>query len=172
MKLPNVLFHGTTRARWELGIKQNGLRGDLPRHLVVDYNHYGYVFLTSSKEEAILYAIQTYFFDEQVPSYNKINSVCMEGVIVGVKTSHIRKQIEIDPEHEMSDFFNKALGIEDMLKKIGWYGDWYRYKGNIPQSQIFSNGIVPINHPQNEWVIKIFREGTIETFKQKEVALS
>lgn len=166
-----MLWHGTTRARWELGIKQNGLRGDIPRHLVVDYSRFGYVFLTSSKQEACMYAIQTYFFDEQIESYKLINSVSMTGVVVGVKTSNLRKNLEADPEHRQQINYYKSKGILEEMEKIGWIGDWYMYYGNIAPSQIFGHAIVPIDHAENQWLIDIYREGTVKTFREKEVAL-
>ena len=68
-KIPKVLFHGTTKLRYEVGIPHNGaltsiknegLRSDVPPHMKVDLEHLGWVYLCGSIEDAKLNPTQMF----------------------------------------------------------------------------------------------------------------
>ena len=133
--IPKILYHGTCRMRWETGIRQQGLRGDMGRQFEVDEAHMGYVFMTDARAEAAMFSLMQVTYDEKLYNFRGIRE--LGGVVIGVHTSNIRDGVEVDPECEIHRKRQKEMGIDEDMKKSGLNGKWYRYFGTVQRSQIF-----------------------------------
>jgi hypothetical protein len=142
------MYHGTTLARWEIGIKHEGLKGNMPARLKVDKEHLGHVYLCDNIQDSAFYSLLTWAFDATVPSLRDYNEKGKAGVILAISTSHLRKEIEVDPEYaECLADYEKEFDPQrfDLVKKIYMNGLWYRLKGDIPSKAIVPLKIVPID---------------------------
>jgi len=136
----------------------NGLRGDLPRHLSVDYDHMGYVFLSSAIQDATFYGLVTLEMDRLNPPeiLKEMINFSNKAVVMAVQTKTIRKEIEDDPEYwDVRKAYEEA-GTWDLAKKMMMVGDWYRYYGNIPLKYIFPYKDAPIDK-QPEFMQKVYK---------------
>lgn len=94
MRVPKILYHGTTRLRWQY-IKENGvLRSDLPKADSLQARicwNVGYVYLTSGLTGAILWGLKNSIVDSI--TRNIPENTNRDPVIIAVKTSNLRDMI-------------------------------------------------------------------------------
>jgi hypothetical protein len=158
MTLPKTMYHGTTLARWEIGIKYEGLKGDMPRHLKVDNKHKGHVYLCDNIQDSAFYALLTYAFD--MHTNNKIlNQVAPTSLIIAVRTSQIRHLIEPDPEQEeVRAEYKKQLHANafNFSQKMYMNGKWYRIKDNIPTKYLTAYKMIPTD-AQDPFTMKLVK---------------
>lgn len=165
--IPKILYHGTSAIRYELGIMQQGLRGDIDRHLLVDNNHLGYVFLCDDPRDAAFYALLTCAFDDTVPKWKKLNDITGKGVILGVRTSNFKHDIEVDPERLECENDYKKDGLWEIAQKYYFNGNWYRMKGSIPRYKMFAYGEVPF-HKQDAVTMQLIKTSVEQrTFEER-----
>lgn len=155
--IPKILYHGTSRGRYEVGIKQQGLCGDMPRYMAVDYSHFGYIFLTDSVNDAAFYSLLTLEFDNQIPKFKIINEIVgNQGIILFINTSNL-EDIEPDPERERMVKFYERWGVLEEVRQMGLCANWYRVLGHIPTKYIHPYKDVPYNK-QHPIFLKIMKE--------------
>ena len=184
-KIPKVLFHGTTKLRYEVGIPHNGaltsiknegLRSDVPPHMKVDLEHLGWVYLCGSIEDAKFYALYQVEMDNLVPELHEAQSMVEEvncGSIIAVRTSLIKDSIEEDPEYEKWRKVYRQHGIPEVIlnsKTGGMYGKWYRHKGNIPKKFCMGMYDLPISS-QSPMLIEIMKAQANERYETNKIKI-
>jgi len=148
MKLPKILYHGTTLLRWNLGIRANGLKGDMPTHMKFDEGHKGYSYFSSNIHDAAFYSLYTLEMDNLVPEMKKLNTIANSGVVLTIKTSNIRDGFEEDPEYyEYKEKYSR-YGYWDIAQKTFMIGNWFRFKGNISSKNFVGTKDVPMSIQQ------------------------
>jgi hypothetical protein len=160
-----LLYHGTSKARFEIGIKREGLRGNMPRHMKIDDEHMGYVFLSSNLNDAAFYSIYTVEMDNLVEKFKPVNQIVNAGTIIEIRTSGIKHDLEIDPEQTMydEDYRREDPRMLEMYKKMCCQGQWYRYKGNIPTKYFVRVFDSPIDK-QDPFIVEGFRKQAQERY--------
>jgi hypothetical protein len=161
--IPKILYHGTTMTRWNNDIKHVGLKGNIPRRLTADEVHTGYLFFTTSPNQATSYALLSFEYDKQTmnPYYQEWNTDSRFGVILAVKTSIIKNGFELDPEGEKvkQKYIMEGVSKDDP----GMKHYWYRYKGSIPSKYILLFRSFPIDHPNLAYIREQMRRTAEET---------
>lgn len=147
--IPKILYHGTTKSRWQLGIKQRGLKANMPTHLEFDKQHMGYTYFAENLQDACYYALLTFAMDNNTQNAKRFNSVLPFGIVIAIRTSNL-KGIEKDPEWDLLKQDYIKDGEWEMAQKISMRGMWYRYKGDIPTKYIMPLVDVPVfkQYPQ------------------------
>jgi hypothetical protein len=153
--IPKILYHGTSRARWETGIKAQGLKGNMPRVISTDNRHLGYVFFAESVNVAAFYGLQTVVMDNNVNKvYKELNRILQDSAIVLIVHTKDLPGVELDPEKNNSTAWLTANGVTvEKMRKYGILGydlPWWRYKGDIPKNKVLPYVDVSYNNQSPE----------------------
>lgn len=150
MAIPKTLYHGTSGYRAEF-IMVAGLRTKMPKGLEYVENELDnkqYCYLTDDVNEAAGYAVQQAIVDERTPKAMKMKQLKQwraVGGIIAIRTSHIRHNIEIDPEQvNFETRMREAFGDTLFERFKRDHGRWYRHKGDIPRKFLTYYQVVPL----------------------------
>lgn len=145
MRVPKILYHGTTALRWNFIKKQGLLRSDTKNS---GWNT-GYVYFTPDPNQAVSFGLLKSLIDMDDLDYNKLKEYpnFRDVVVIGIDVSKLGK-LETDPETFAQ--FNKAIwnGIV-MNTKL------YRYKGDIKLDDLSLYKSRSFNSFSNEIINKI-----------------
>jgi hypothetical protein len=129
MKVPKILYHGTTALRWSFIKKDGLLRCNMPKSYeaeeILGFST-GYVYLTTNLDEAIMYGLNkslqdmAYLHIDQ--KTHKLGPNYRDPVVLGINGFKLGNNLEIDPQVNTS----LVQQIHDFTN-----AQWYRYKGDI-----------------------------------------
>lgn len=151
MRVPKILYHGTNVYRWAVIRNDGSLRPDMSKRFDPvtgdDYLSWkkGYVYLTTDVNNAINYGLQKSLWDikySDIPENTTSSLNYKDPVVIGVKTSNLRDNIEIDPE------VNTSLFKHWFDEKENFH--WYRYKGDIKLAHLFLYKHYPFDALNNQ----------------------
>jgi hypothetical protein len=128
MRVPKILYHGTTKLRWEFIKKDGLLRSDLSKAIEAEellaWNT-GYVYLCSDLNDAVRYGLHKSLQDSSyldIPENMKLNPNYRDPVVLSINAAKLGDKLELDPE---------SLS--------------YRYKGDIKLKHICTHKHVPFD---------------------------
>ena len=103
LTIPKLLYHGTALFNYKYGIKDQGLNNQMLQKFPEHYKTVGYVFLTTSKEEA-----ERYGFIQALNILNQkkeilekrlaSEEIIKKSIILGIRTKRYLNNISNDPE--------------------------------------------------------------------------
>lgn len=163
--IPKILYHGTTQARFHLGIETEGLKGDKPRHMQIDNQHLGYNYLAESFDDAIFYSLYTLELDKLTKELRDISNISNSAIVISIRTSPFRKTIEEDPEYHDTKKRWKSYGLWETAQELVMRGMYYRTKTTILPKYFAQVFIVPAEQQDPAWM-KMIRAQAMD--KQKE----
>lgn len=164
MKVPKIIYHGTTALRWHF-IKKEGL---LKRNKKT-----GYLYLTANLDEVVVYGLQKSIsdmclFDLENDKIKAITPNYKDVVVIGIDMSKLEDRLEIDPEC-ITPNLRSDLAVR-----------WYRYKGDVKLEDLyechyrafdsFSSNIMnkmTKRIKQTHELISIYRENSLVPFVDK-----
>ena len=155
MRVPKILYHGTTVLRWSF-IKENGLlRSNMPKsYEAEEYLPKGYVYLTTDPNEAIMYGLNKSLQDMaylHIPEETKrLNPNYRNSVVLSINGSKLGDNLEIDPQ------VNESLvrQIHDIQNKNT---QWYTYKGDIKLKHLHACKYIPFEAHSSELINELRR---------------
>lgn len=153
MRIPKILYHGTTMLRWAM-IKRDGLlRCNMPKTWEAqEYLDGGYVYLASDIDEATMYGLNRSLLDMQYSDISenmKLNPNYKDSVILGINTFNL-ENVAIDP-------LGETEVIKQMHKTKNENIHWYRYKGDIKIEHLFFYGYVPFVSFSSDIINKLMK---------------
>lgn len=153
--------------RWNMGIRNLGLKGDMPRHMKFDNNHLGYSYFSSNIQDAAFYSLYTFEMDNLIPEMKKLNQLQNSGVVLTIKTSNIKNNFQEDPEYyEYKEKYTR-YGYWDIAKQTFMIGNWFRYKGTIPTKNFVGTKDVPLAM-QQPIVREIAKKQALSAYRDNE----
>lgn len=158
--IPKILYHGTTQARYHLGIQNEGLRGNLPTHMKIDEQHRGYVYLTENKDDAIFYSLYTLEMDKLTEELSEISKSSNAGIVITIKTSNFKDTIEEDPEYHDCKARWKRYGMWEVAEELCMRGMYYRTKTTIPTKYFAQEFIIPADKQSKKWMDLIAKQAS------------
>lgn len=153
MKVPNLLYHGTSMIRYQRGIRKNGINGKFTRwpELKGD-DERGWVHLTDNQRQAAAFAIIAGVEDKvglpqlrQMQGNPAMQDYFSRGVVFTVATSAISESIAYNPAGEawyksLLEFTNNN---PQELEALDIYGKWWKTKFVSPQKIIQPTEVMP-----------------------------
>ena len=149
-KIPHILYHGTTGLRWASILKSGKMISHMPKYYDCDNTNLGHLYFTDDVQDASSYGLLTFIHDMRLdnPVYLEIyhtRSSARDACIIGIKTSNLKHNFEIDPS--MEEVKNKMTIIDSNATLDSGDGirkpTWYRHKGDIDLKHIFLYRIAP-----------------------------
>ena len=154
MKIPKVLYHGTTLLRYAMMQVAGKLDCHTQKFASCDRMIDGYLYFTDNMKEAGMYGFNTYLLDLRmnesqlkfVKSYDR-DPRFKDPVVLLLRTSQLRDGMEVDPEHYSVNQPNierrraellAESNYDELDKLYLWESTWYRHKGDIPYKYIIS----------------------------------
>ena len=167
MKIPKVLYHGTTALRYAMMKFAGKMDSHMQKYYLHDNEIDGYLFFTDSITEAALFGFNTCLTDLRmnesqlslVKAYDDPKfQQSRDSVVLAVRTSQIKDGFEVDPEHYSINLPQTEAIRAKLLAEKNYDGldklmqtecVWYRYKGDIPQKYI-----IPYKYTPYWWFVK------------------
>jgi len=145
MRVPKILYHGTTVLRWGF-IKRDGLlSSNMSKSFEgEEYLNTGYVYLTTDVDEAIMYGLNKSLLDMTYLNLDgpvktmKLNPNYRDPVVLGINAYKLGDNMEIDPQ------VNTSL-VKHLHNIKNENTQWYRYKGDIKLKHLFACKYVPFD---------------------------
>lgn len=156
MRVPKILYHGTTVLRWNF-IKREGL---LRCNMSKSYEALEYldlekerVYLTTDPNEAIMYGLNKSLQDMaylDIPEKMRLNPNYRDSVVLGTNGSKLGDNLEIDPQ------VNESLvkQIHDIQNKNT---QWYTYKGDIKLKHLHACKYIPFEVHSSDLINELRR---------------
>jgi hypothetical protein len=143
MRVPKILYHGTTVLRWGFIKREGLLRSNMSKSFegeeCLGFSS-GYVYLTTDPDEAIMYGLNKSLLDTaylHIPEKTmKLNPNYRDPVVLGINAFKLGDNLEIDPQVNTS----LVQQIHDIKN-----AQWYRYKGDIKLKHLFACKYVPFD---------------------------
>ena len=159
MKIPKVLYHGTTALRYAMMKHSGKMDSHMQKYYASDKTIDGYLFFTDNVIEAVLYGFNTCLTDLRmnasqlslVKAYDDFQQ-SRDCVVLLVRTSPIKDGFEVDPEHYSINQPQTERMRAKLLAEKNYDGldklmqaecVWYRYKGDIPYKYIMPYKYTP-----------------------------
>jgi len=143
MRVPKILYHGTTVLRWNFIKREGLLRCNMSKSFEAEETlgfSSGYVYLTTSLDEAIMYGLNkslqdmAYLHIDQ--KSNKLDPNYRDSVVLSINGSKLGDNLEIDPQVNTS----LVQQIRDVTS-----AQWYRYRGDIKLKHLHARKYVPFD---------------------------
>jgi len=154
MRVPKIIYHGTTMSRWGMIKKDGLLRCSMPKSFEAEeWFTKGYVYFTTDPEEAIIHGLGKSLLDQypdDPEKQMKLNPNYRDPVVLGINASKLGDNLEIN------DGVNTPLVIQTPVKK-NENTELYRYKGNIKAKHLFLYKYVPFNAYPRDYINQIMK---------------
>jgi hypothetical protein len=143
MKVPHILYHGTTLLRWNI-IKENGkMSADISRYFDWKRDAMDYLYFTNSLKSAASSCLSRYVIDMRMGKsplkrLYESDPMLRNSLIIRVMTSHLRNSFELDPENNTMNhlIIRRTLGqLNEQIRDNK--AIWYRHKGDIDIKYLF-----------------------------------